>query len=51
MAGYMSIIGCMSLAYFYPTFTSLLGYSDTDAQYVSSSCFVSSSQAHDIAGT
>ncbi|KAI7341123.1 MFS general substrate transporter [Hortaea werneckii] len=32
--GYMTIIGSMSLAYFYPTFTAELGYSRKDAQYM-----------------
>ncbi|CAG9948689.1 unnamed protein product [Clonostachys rosea f. rosea IK726] len=32
--GYMVVIGSMSLAYFYPTFTKLLGYSTKDAQYM-----------------
>ncbi|KAF9871058.1 hypothetical protein CkaCkLH20_11475 [Colletotrichum karsti] len=32
--GSMTIIGSMSLAYFYPTFTELLGYSRRDAQYM-----------------
>lgn len=30
--GYMIVIGCMSLAYFYPTFAQNLGYNETDAQ-------------------
>lgn len=30
--GYMTIIGSMSLAYFYPTFAEELGYSSVDAQ-------------------
>lgn len=34
VTGYMTIIGSMSLAYFYPTFAQLLGYNSTDAQYV-----------------
>ncbi|RMY01324.1 hypothetical protein D0868_08558 [Hortaea werneckii] len=32
--GYMTIIGSMSLAYFYPTFAAELGYSRKDAQYM-----------------
>lgn len=31
-AGYMVVIGSMSLAYFYPTFAAKLGYNETDAQ-------------------
>ncbi|OJJ08815.1 hypothetical protein ASPVEDRAFT_145300 [Aspergillus versicolor CBS 583.65] len=33
-AGYMTVIGSMSLAYFYPGFVQLLGYSSNDAQYM-----------------
>ncbi|KAF5983685.1 allantoate permease [Fusarium bulbicola] len=35
--GYMTVIGSMSLAYFYPTFAAQLGCNKTDAQYVSKS--------------
>ena len=31
-AGYMVVIGSMSLAYFYPTFAAQLGYNSTDVQ-------------------
>ncbi|UPK91958.1 hypothetical protein LCI18_002893 [Fusarium solani-melongenae] len=33
-AGYMVVIGSMSLAYFYPTFAAQLGYDKTEAQYM-----------------
>lgn len=42
-AGYMVVIGCMSLAYFYPTFVEYIGYTKTDAQYVN---HVSHANAH-----
>ncbi|PLB55492.1 pantothenate transporter liz1 [Aspergillus steynii IBT 23096] len=32
--GYMTIIGCMSLAYFYPGFVERLGYDESQAQYM-----------------
>lgn len=39
-AGYMTIIGSYSLSYFYPTLVNGLGYSSTDAQFMTAPLFV-----------
>ena len=39
-AGYMTIIGSYSLSYFYPTLVNGLGYSSTEAQFMTAPLFV-----------